>query len=147
MAELGLQKYDAMCHAIAECFSVDEAKELRDKARALEVYAAQAMNTEAERKAAEIRIRAEPSQYEALDAAQAEVISPLVGDTQVGQGRFISSAATSRWAIFRSRPLPGFLQTPGGGGSKYLQTHPRRARGGRTREAANIRGGGQKHPA
>jgi hypothetical protein len=55
----GLAKYDAMCAAIAVCSRVDEAKEIRDKARALEVYAKQALNTEAERKAAEIRLRAE----------------------------------------------------------------------------------------
>jgi hypothetical protein len=55
----GLVKYDAMCSAIAVCSRVDEAKEIRDKARALEVYAKQAQNREAERKAAEIRIRAE----------------------------------------------------------------------------------------
>jgi hypothetical protein len=59
MLELGLVRYDAMCNAIAACYRVDEVKELRDKARALEVYAAQAMNTDAERKACEIRIRAE----------------------------------------------------------------------------------------
>jgi hypothetical protein len=58
-SELGLIRYDAMCKAIAECSRVDEAKAIRDKARALEVYAAQALNTEAESKAAKIRIRAE----------------------------------------------------------------------------------------
>jgi hypothetical protein len=52
-------RYDAMCTAIAECYAVDEVKEIRDKAIALEAYAKQAMNTEAERKATEIRIRAE----------------------------------------------------------------------------------------
>ncbi len=54
-----LVRYDAMCQAIAECHRVDEVKELRDKALALEAYARQAMNTEAERKAASVRIRAE----------------------------------------------------------------------------------------
>ena len=59
MTELGLARYDAMCSAIAACHGIDEVKELRSKARALEVYARQAQNTEAERKAAEVRIRAE----------------------------------------------------------------------------------------
>ena len=40
-------------------FCIDEAKEIRDKARAMEVYAAQAMNIDAEKQAASIRIRAE----------------------------------------------------------------------------------------
>lgn len=55
----GLIRYDAMCKAIAECYRADEAKELRDKARALEVYFKMARNKEAERQAGEIRIRAE----------------------------------------------------------------------------------------
>lgn len=55
----GLIRYDAMCSAIAACHGVDEAKDIRDKARAIEVYAQQAQNFEAERKACEIRIRAE----------------------------------------------------------------------------------------
>jgi hypothetical protein len=62
----GLIRYDAMCRAIAVCHSVDEVKDIRDKARALEVYAAQALNLEAERKAAEIRIRAERKAGELL---------------------------------------------------------------------------------
>ncbi len=57
--KLGLMRYDAMIAAIEECYSVDEVKEIRDRARALEVYAAQALNLGAERHAAQIRIRAE----------------------------------------------------------------------------------------
>jgi hypothetical protein len=56
---VGLVKYDAMCKAIAACYSVDEAKEIRDRAEALEVYAKEANNLDAERKACGIRIRAE----------------------------------------------------------------------------------------
>lgn len=52
-------RHDAMCRAIEACHSVDEVKELHDKARALEIYARQAMNVEAERKACEVRLRSE----------------------------------------------------------------------------------------
>ena len=38
---------------------VDEVKEIHDRMRAIEIYAKQAMNTDAERKATDIRIRAE----------------------------------------------------------------------------------------
>lgn len=58
-AETGLVKYDAMTRAIAEAVAVDEAKRIRDKARALEVYAQQAMNLEDVWKVAVIKIRAE----------------------------------------------------------------------------------------
>lgn len=54
-----LVRYDAMIYAIAECHRVDEVKDLRDKAMALEMYAKQARNTDAERKACEVRLRAE----------------------------------------------------------------------------------------
>ena len=54
-----LVKYDAMVRSIAECKKVDEVKDIRDKALALEAYAKQALNYEAERQCAEIRVRAE----------------------------------------------------------------------------------------
>jgi hypothetical protein len=54
-----LVRYDAMCQAIAMAHSIDEVKEIHNQAVALEEYARQAMNLDAERKCAQIRIRAE----------------------------------------------------------------------------------------
>ncbi len=59
MEKTGLIKYDAMMAAIAVCCEIDEIKDLRDKVYALQLYAQQAKNYEAETRAAEIRIRAE----------------------------------------------------------------------------------------
>lgn len=57
MAELVL--YDEMCRAIAEAHSIDEVKDIRDKALALELYARQAHNKENERRCRDIKERAE----------------------------------------------------------------------------------------
>lgn len=51
--------YDKMRTAIVECMSIDEVREIRNKAHAIEVYAAQALNYEAESQAIKIRLRAE----------------------------------------------------------------------------------------
>lgn len=51
--------YDAMCRAIDAAYEVDEVKDIRDRALAFEVYARQAQNVEAERRACEIRLRSE----------------------------------------------------------------------------------------
>ena len=70
-------RYDAMCYAIAECHRVDECRELENKARALELYAKQSKNTDAERKACEIRLRAEIRTGELLkELARATVPNP-----------------------------------------------------------------------
>jgi len=57
MAELVL--YDEMCRAITAAHGVDEVKDIRDKAPAIEIYSRQARNIENKRRAIEIRIRAE----------------------------------------------------------------------------------------
>ena len=54
-----LAKYDSMCRAIADCHAVDEVKDIRDKALAMEHYAKQALDLESERKCIAIRLRAE----------------------------------------------------------------------------------------
>lgn len=51
--------YDAMCRAIAEAHEIDEVKDIRDKARAIEIYSQQARNFDNEFRAIRIRIRAE----------------------------------------------------------------------------------------
>lgn len=59
-------RYDAMCRAIDAAYEVDEVKEIRDQSIAFEVYFKQAKNTEAERRACEIRLRAERKAGELL---------------------------------------------------------------------------------
>ena len=84
-----LALYDTMVNAIAECARVDEVKDIRDKAAALEAYYRQARNLEAEREAANVRLRAErrvgellkdlaraPGQRSDLVTASDEVASP-----------------------------------------------------------------------
>lgn len=56
---MDLAIYNSYINALEKCYRVDEVKDLRDKAIALEHYARQAQNVDAERKAIEIRIRAE----------------------------------------------------------------------------------------
>lgn len=55
----GTPLYDEMCRAIEAAYRVDELKDLRDKALAIEYYARQAQNVEAESQACEVRLRAE----------------------------------------------------------------------------------------
>lgn len=72
-----LARYDAMVTAIAECLRVDEVKDIRDKAVALEAYYRQAKNTEAEIEAANVRLRAERRAGELLkELARADAPNP-----------------------------------------------------------------------
>ena len=56
---MNLVKYDAACQAIAEAFTLDEAKEITDKAVALTAYAKQMNNKESQIQWTEVSIRAE----------------------------------------------------------------------------------------
>ena len=53
-----LIRYDVACRAVAEVKSIDEAKNIRDKAIAMGAYARQAKNRDLEADALEIRLRA-----------------------------------------------------------------------------------------
>jgi hypothetical protein len=92
--EASLVRYDAMVKAIAECHAVDEVKDLRDKAMALEIYQRQAQNLEAERKACEVRLRAERRCGEILNAMK-EAGAMAKGTLKEGQQLPQSHAATT----------------------------------------------------
>jgi hypothetical protein len=62
--------YDAMCRAIGAAYEVDEVKDIRDRAAALEHYSRQAHNVEAERQCCEIRLRAERKWRQLYDAGE-----------------------------------------------------------------------------
>lgn len=67
---MNLVKYETYIVALNECHRVDEVKQIHDAAAALEAAAKIAMNTEAERKAVEIRVRAERRAGELMKAMQ-----------------------------------------------------------------------------
>lgn len=98
MSSAALVKYDAMCSAIAAAYAVDEVKDIRDQAAALELYARQARNVEAERQACEIRLRAERKAGQLLGSmdrakGRPEKVSRRTTLSDVG----ISRDQSSRW--------------------------------------------------
>ncbi|SRR6266516_7655880 len=68
-----LARYDAACRAVAECRSVDEAKDIRDQAEAMRCYARMAKNRDMEIDATEVRLRAERRLGELIAAQKATV--------------------------------------------------------------------------
>jgi hypothetical protein len=79
---LKLLRYDAMVKAIECAASLDEVKEIRAKAVALEAYARQAIDEENERKCRKIGIRAERRAGELLREAAGKVPPVTVGKTR-----------------------------------------------------------------
>jgi hypothetical protein len=78
-----LVRYDAACRALAEARSVDEVKDIRDKAVAMACYARQAQNRSLEADAAEIRMRA-TRKLDGLRRAQKETIGLNTGAKGIG---------------------------------------------------------------
>jgi phage N-6-adenine-methyltransferase len=89
----GLIRYDAMRTAIAAAHAVDEAKNIRDKAFALEIYARQAKNTEDETWVRDIRIRASRRAGELL--AEREMAKGARGNPGGRGAPVVSSSGTS----------------------------------------------------
>jgi N6-adenosine-specific RNA methylase IME4 len=86
-----LVRYDAACKAIAEAKSIDEVKDVRDKAEAVRAYARQAKNKSLEVDAAEIRFRAEKRLGMMLGEQKKTVglakPGPIVGFKEIGSRR------------------------------------------------------------
>jgi hypothetical protein len=108
---------DATLRAITECHRVDEVKEIHDKARAMEIYAQQAMNLDAERKAIEIRMRAERRLGQMLKemekakpsgANQHKDRSHDETDPQTLSDLGISKTQSSRWQQMAEMPAEMF---------------------------------------
>jgi hypothetical protein len=123
MSELVL--YDEMCRAIAAAHGVDEVKDIRDKALAIEVYSRQAKNIENEMRAIEIRIRAERRCGELLaemDKAkppgsnQHELRSHDATDPPTLADLGISKDQSSRWQKLAAVPQEDFEATFAGSG-------------------------------
>ncbi len=127
MSENSLAIYDSMVLAIERCYQVDEVKDLRDRAMAFETYAKQAQNVDAERKAIEVRIRAERRAGELLaemerspvatnpKAFHAEQPREPSAYQQAKQEANISETQAHRWQKLAEMPRVDFenrLQDP-----------------------------------
>lgn len=100
----GLALYERMCSAIAECVAVDEAKDIRDKALALEAYYRQARNLDAEREAANVRLRAERRVGELLkDLARTE---PADRSPTGRAGKEITSPEATKFQSISEQAMP-----------------------------------------
>jgi hypothetical protein len=100
-----LVRYDAMCHAIAAAYRVDEVKDIRDKAMALEMYARLAQNTEAERQACEIRLRAERRMGQLLRDMEKERGRPAKASRRATLSDLgVSRNQSSRWQKLADMP-------------------------------------------
>jgi hypothetical protein len=104
-----LVKYDAMCNAIEAAYAVDEVKDIRDKALALEIYARQALNVEAERQACEIRLRAERKAGQLLKAMEKLKGRPAKASTETRLSELgISYDQSSKWQKLATIPTSEF---------------------------------------
>ena len=109
-----LAKYDAARAALEKAHTVDEVKDIRDKAEALRAYAKQANDIDMQNWAAEIRVRAErragemlkemPKQHGARGAGK-KVESPC-GTPLSGLG--ITKTQSSKWQRLADVPTPEF---------------------------------------
>lgn len=117
--------YRTMCAAIAECARVDQAQEIRNRAKALEEYTRQSKNFETEAQLSAIRLRAERRAGELLiEMAEKGERMPSGGDTRKASLKNIRSLSdlglkeheSAEWQQLAKIPAPEFevaLAAPG----------------------------------
>lgn len=93
-----LTTYDAARHAVEVCCTVDEAKDIADKAAALKLYAKQSHDPQMELWVAEIRMRAKRRIGELSTSLE-------TGQPRDGGGRLASSGNTAKAVILKSAGL------------------------------------------
>ena len=104
-----LVRYDAACRALAEARSVDEVKDIRDKAVAMACYARQAKNRDLEADAVEIRMRA-TRRLGQLRQAQKETIGLNTGAKGIGTSK--GGKTHTRVPGHRQEPRPAGARPP-----------------------------------
>ena len=101
-----LIRYDAARRAIASAYRVDEAKNIRDKAEGVRVYAKQARDLEMQNMAAEIRIRA--------GRRAGQLLSYMAKNPGTrGEGRPLKDGTKSRRSSSATRRVPESKVHPG----------------------------------
>jgi hypothetical protein len=108
-----LVRYDAACRALAEARSVDEAKDIRDKAVAMACYARQAQNHDLEADAVEIRMRA-TRKLDELRRAQRETVG-------LNEGGRPPKTGLSENPVLPTLASPGHRQEPRPAGARSRQ--------------------------
>ena len=106
-----LVRYDAMCRAIDEAHRVDEVKDIRDRALALEYYNRQAQNTDAELQACQIRLRAERKAGQLLTVLLkhgGDTKSKSAETTSILKANGISKDQSSQWQKLGAMPQREF---------------------------------------
>lgn len=119
-----LVRYDAAKQAIAEYRTVDEVKDFRDKALAIEAYAKQANDYELERDAAVARVRAERrcgellaemdkakgarGQLNGRDSSGGSVVRPPEQETRTLSDLGITKDQSSKWQKLAAVPEAEF---------------------------------------
>lgn len=109
-----LVKYDAARLALQAANSVDEVKDIRDKAQAMAAYARQAKDTELVEWATEIKVRAERRAGEMLRDSGIKAGNPQLSKTTTIVGKLpdlgISRDQSSRWQKLAAVPEDKFEQ-------------------------------------